>query len=109
MHLRFLGKDTKSGGSPTLYVSDHDSYVGQGWRTDRDNRIEIPHQLLAHLKPDTCLGTVLTDTGHGTFTLTGRPVTDPEALGLMYTPDHEASVEVPVSPQRRPDAILERA
>ncbi|WP_433661150.1 hypothetical protein ACQPW1_02420 [Nocardia sp. CA-128927] len=104
MQLRFLGNDSKSGGSPTLYASDHGTYVVQGWRTDTANTIEIPHGLIRHLQPDTCLGALLHDTGHGTFTLTGRPVTDSAALAQLKTPDHETSVEVPVGQEIRPDA-----
>jgi hypothetical protein len=31
MKLRFLGKVTESGNSPTLYDTDEDMYVIQGW------------------------------------------------------------------------------
>jgi hypothetical protein len=31
MTLRFLGKVTESGNSPTLYAADQDTYVVQGW------------------------------------------------------------------------------
>jgi hypothetical protein len=31
MKLRFLGKETESGNSPTLYDTDEDMYVIQGW------------------------------------------------------------------------------
>jgi hypothetical protein len=30
--LRFLGKNSTPGDSPTLYASDQDSYVIQGWK-----------------------------------------------------------------------------
>lgn len=104
MLLRFLGINSTSGQSPTLYASDRESYVIQGWRTDEIDTIEIPHPLLAYLEPGTCLGALLRDTGHGTFMLSGKPVTDLEALALMDTPDHEASVEVPIAKEIRRDA-----
>jgi hypothetical protein len=31
MVLVFLGKETTSGQSPTLYATDRDSYIVQGW------------------------------------------------------------------------------
>ncbi|MFI9509129.1 hypothetical protein [Nocardia sp. NPDC052566] len=108
MQLRFLGGDSKSGGSPTLYASDQGSYVVQGWRTDTCDTIEIPHGLIRYVQPDTCLGAVLRDTGHGTFMLTGLPVTDPDALAQMKAPAHEASVEVPIGQEIRPDAASSR-
>lgn len=52
----------------------------------------------------TCLGALLHDTGHGTFLLTGDPVTDPAALAQMRLPGHESAVEVGVGVERRGDA-----
>lgn len=104
MRLRLLGKDSKVNGSPTLYLSDRDSFVVQGWRVaERTDQVEIPHGLLGHLQPDTCLGVRIADTGVGTFMVTGRPVNDPEALAQMAIPGHEAAVEVPVGVQHRRD------
>lgn len=95
MRLQFLGKHTQSNNSPTLYATDRGSYVVQGWRVPgHDDRVEISHPLLAFLEPGTCLGVLLHDTGHGTFIVSGEPVTDPEALGQMQIPDFETSVEV---------------
>ncbi|GAA0989208.1 hypothetical protein GCM10009555_072680 [Acrocarpospora macrocephala] len=31
MRLTFLGKDTKDDGSPTLYSTERDTYLIQGW------------------------------------------------------------------------------
>ncbi|MGK8508210.1 hypothetical protein ACRS5S_09145 [Nocardia asiatica] len=64
--------------------------------------IEIPHILLGFLEPGTCLGTTLTDTGRGTFTLSGAPVTDLEALQQMNLPDHEIAIEVVKGKEIRP-------
>lgn len=104
MKLERLGGDSTDGQSPTLFLSDRGSYVTQGWNTDRPDTIEIPHRLIRYLKPGTCLGALLRDTGHGTFLLTGDPVTDPEALEQIRLPAHEAAVEVPVGTERRRDA-----
>ncbi|MBH0779399.1 hypothetical protein [Nocardia bovistercoris] len=104
MRLRFLGKNTGTHQSPTLYASDRGTYVVQGWRVpDQPELIEIPHPLLGFLERGTCLGTPLQDTGHGTFTLTGNPVTDSEALAQMDIPSHEASIEVPIGKEVRRD------
>ncbi|MEV0297176.1 hypothetical protein [Nocardia sp. NPDC050710] len=109
MHLRFLGKNTNGEHSPTLYASDRDTYVVQGWRVpERPDLIEIPHPLLAYLEPGTCLGTLLTDTGHGTFTLTGKPVTDREVLQRMDIPGHESCIEVARGKEIRRDAPSDR-
>ncbi|WP_433727798.1 hypothetical protein ACQP0C_37160 [Nocardia sp. CA-129566] len=108
MLLRFLGKNTNHGGSPTLWATDH-GYAVQGWKVDgHPNQVEIPHPLLGFLEPGTCLGSLLHDTGHGTFILSGKPITDPEALAQMNIPDHEASVEVPIAQEIRPDATTAR-
>jgi hypothetical protein len=104
MKLERLGGDSTNGQSPTLFRSDRDTYVVQGWRTDRHDTIEIPHRLLRHLRPGTCLGARLHDSGHGTFTVTGEPVTDTEALGQIRPPAHETAVEVPIGKERRRDA-----
>ena len=105
MKLQHLGADTRKDGSPTLFATDTGSYVLQSWKIPgRDERhIEIPHRLLGYLEPGWCLGTRLEDTGHGTFILSGEPVTDHEALSQMNTPDHEQSIEVPKAKEIRPD------
>ncbi len=96
MRLAFLGK----GGSgdrdcPTLYATDRNSYLVQGWMTDAPGVIEIPHLLLGFLEPDTFIDTVLTDTGRGTFTLAGRPVTDDDTLKQLTLAVDETAIEVP--------------
>lgn len=96
MRLTFLGKETQGGGSPTLFATDRNTYVVQGWRVkEHDQIIEIPQRLLAHLEPHTYLGTHLEDTGRGTFTLAGTAVDDASALSQMDIPHHESCVEVP--------------
>ncbi|WP_245998046.1 hypothetical protein [Nocardia pseudobrasiliensis] len=41
------------------------------------------------------VGAPMTDTGRGTFTLSGRPVTDAETLAELKMEDYEAAVAVP--------------
>jgi hypothetical protein len=96
MRLRFLGKATQGGGSPTLYATDRNTYVVQGWKVEGQGEIvEIPHRLLKHVEPGTYLAALMTDTGRGSFVLSGQPVTDSEALSQMNIPAHETCVEVP--------------
>jgi hypothetical protein len=105
MRLTFLGKETQGGGSPTLFATERCTYVVQGWRVaGRCDAIEIPQRLLAHLEPDTYLGTTLDDTGRGTFRLSGTPVTDSTTLSQMDIPDHETCFEVPRSRFEFPNA-----
>lgn len=66
MQLRFLGKETQGGGSPTLYDTDEtmngkEIYVIQGWRiTDpevlaqldipgHETVVAVPKKLMRHL------------------------------------------------------------
>lgn len=63
MALRFLGKETQSGNSPTLWADDYD-YVVQGFVVDAGTMAEIgeipageavvrvPKRLMAHLAKD---------------------------------------------------------
>ncbi|CCF63083.1 conserved protein of unknown function [Nocardia cyriacigeorgica GUH-2] len=104
--MRRLGGDSEVGHSPTLFLTETNPprYVVQGWRTDEADQIEIPHGLLTYLEPRTCLGALLRDTGHGTFMLTGEPVTDAEALEQIQLPGHETAVVVPLGRQIRRDA-----
>lgn len=96
MRLRFLGKATQGGGSPTLYATDQNTYVVQGWKVEgQDDRVEISHRLLKHIESGTYLGAPMADTGRGSFVLSGQPVTDAEALSQMEIPGHETCVEVP--------------
>jgi hypothetical protein len=105
MWLTFLGKSTQGGGSPTLYLTDRDTYVVQGWSVAGKSSaiVEIPESLLRYLEPGTRLGVPLTSTGRrwrgddgewATYTVAGDPVTDPDAIAQMNLPDHEVSVEV---------------
>ncbi|WP_249644141.1 hypothetical protein [Nocardia sputi] len=96
MPLRFLGKGgSTNNGCPTLLANDPGGYVVQAWKTDRADTVELPHLLLGFLEPDTFIGATLTDTGRGTFRLTGRPVTEPELLAQLDIVDDETAIEVP--------------
>ena len=96
MRLRFLGKETQGGGSPALYATDRNTYMVQGWKVEGDDEsAEIPHRLLKHVEPGTYLGALMTDTGRGSFVLSGQSVTDEEALSQMDIPGHETCVEIP--------------
>lgn len=95
MQLTFLGKETQGGGSPTLFATDRDTYVVQGWRIpDQATSVEIPKRLLRHLEHRTQLGVPLQDTGHDTYILSGAAVTAEETLSQMDIPGHETCVEV---------------
>ncbi|MCP9621410.1 hypothetical protein FOH10_28660 [Nocardia otitidiscaviarum] len=96
MSLRFLGKGGSTGnGCPTLLADDQRGYVVQAWRTDRVDTVELPHLLLGFLEPDTFIGAPMTDTGRGTFLVSGLPVTDDETLNQLDMADDEGVISVP--------------
>jgi len=93
MRLTFLGKESQGGQSPTLYATDRDTYVVQGWRVpSTPAAVEIPPGLLAFCEPGTTIATTPTSTG--TYLVAGQTVTDTVALAQMFMPDHETCVEV---------------
>lgn len=113
MRLTFLGKDSRPEESPTLFATDRDSYVVQGWivtdpeilamivMSDDETVVEVPAALMAHLAKDGLSGDVVNlvppivhIAANGNYIIRGRRVTDPEALGQMTIPDHETCVEV---------------
>src|SRR5690606_32363701 len=94
--LTFLGRGgSGQGHCPTLYATDQDTYLVQGWKTDNTGTIEIPHLLLGFAEPDTFIGATMVDTGRGTFRLSGRPITEPDVLGQLDLADDETAIEVP--------------
>ncbi len=114
MELRFLGKETTGGQSPTLYATDQGSYVVQGWIvTDADilamlglaedeTLVEVYARLLTHLAKDGLDGEVTHEfypivhvRKNGRYILQGKRVTDAKALTQMNIPDHETAVEIP--------------
>ncbi|WP_416565101.1 hypothetical protein [Nocardia testacea] len=97
MRLQFLGKGGSEGGDcPSLYATDQHSYLVQGWRTSHAETVEIPHLLTGFALPDTFLGATLTDTGRGTFTLSGRPITESDTLAQLRLASDETAIEVPL-------------
>lgn len=113
MHLTFLGKDSYPQNSPTLFATDRDSYVVQGWIvtdpailamiavSDDETIVEVPAKLMSHLAKDGLSGDVVSlvppivhVAANGNYIIRGRRVTDSEALGQMTIPDHETCVEV---------------
>ncbi|WP_416974450.1 hypothetical protein [Streptomyces sp. 4F14] len=117
MKLRFLGKNSTPGDSPTLYASDQDSYVIQGWKIysnellmqldlpEGETAIEVPTELFEHLMKDGLqsglvkkfTAPIMIVTEQGTCVLQGPEMNDPEALSQMHMPDYETCIEVPKS------------
>jgi hypothetical protein len=113
MHLAFLGKESQPNQSPTLFATDRDSYVVQGWIvteleilamiavSDDETLVEVPATLMAHLAKDGLSGDVVNIAppimhvaANGNYIIKGWRVTDTEALGQISIPDHETCVEV---------------
>jgi hypothetical protein len=113
MKLRSLGKDSTPTNSPTLYATDQNSYVVQGWIVtdavtlarlnvpDDESIVEVPAALLDHLALDGLDGAVtnlmppIVDvTTRGNYIIQGKQVTDAAALSQMSIPDHETCVQV---------------
>jgi hypothetical protein len=113
MRLTFLGKESVPDQSPTLYATDHDSYIVQGWIVtdpqilamiavpDDETIVEVPAKLMVHLAKDGVTGEVvnlippIVHVAHnGNYIVRGKKVANQEALGVMDIPDHETCVEV---------------
>jgi hypothetical protein len=116
MRLTFLGNDSQPNQSPTLYATDRDSYVVQGWIitdshllatiavADDETIVEVPPKLMTHLGADGLSGEIaivaepiVHVAEEGNCIIKGMRVTDPDALGQMDIPSHETCVEVPKS------------
>lgn len=113
MRLRFLGIDTGKDGCPTLYATDRDTYVVQGWRVNdsailgrlrvasSEACVEVPERLMSFLEHDpSCQTDVGSEepflvTDRRTYVIKGWRLTDQEALSQMEIPSHEAAVELP--------------
>ena len=113
MKIRFLGKETEHGDSPTLYATDREKYLVQGWKVtapdilakldvpESETVVEIYAQLMVHFVKDG-LGGVVTSwippivhvRENGNLIIQGKRVTDPEALTEMNIPGHEDAVEI---------------
>ncbi|MEV8517452.1 hypothetical protein [Dactylosporangium sp. NPDC051484] len=114
VRLTFLGKASENGESPTLYATDRDSYVVQGYTvTDEEvlARLDIPGgeivvevyaRLLEFLSEDGVSGAV-TDRRppivrvreNGNYIIQGPRLSDDAARNRMAIPGHEDAVEVP--------------
>lgn len=113
MRLTFLGKDSRPNQSPTLFATDCDSYVVQGWIvadpeilamiaiSGYETIVEVPAALLTHLAKDgissdvvNLVPPIMHTTENGNYIIKGWRVTDSEALSQMTIPDHETCVEV---------------
>lgn len=113
MEIRFLGTETDHGDSPTLYATDHGTYLFQGWKvTDPEvlakldapvgeTVVEIYARLMTHLAKDGLSGVVTRWSPpivhvkeNGNLVIQGKRVTDPQARTETNIPDHEDVVEV---------------
>ncbi len=113
MRLRFLGKNSVPGDSPTLYATDRDTYIVQGWKVtdpevlakldppDDETCVEVPTALFLHLAKDGFHGVIahwappiVHVTGQGTYIVQGKCVTDAAARAQMIIPEFEDCVEV---------------
>lgn len=113
MKIRFLGKSSERGDSPTLYATDRASYLIQGWKVadpdllteldspEHETLVEIYARLMNHLTKDglsgvvTCwISPIVHVRENGNLVIRGKRVTDPEVLAQMDMPDHEDVVEV---------------
>ncbi|GAA3746755.1 hypothetical protein [Salinactinospora qingdaonensis] len=114
MRLTFLGKESTANESPTLYATDQDSYVVQGWivtdlavlshleLADDETVVEVPDRLLSYLNNDGLEGAVTRPVppivhvrDNGNYILQGVRVTDAETLSQMDIPNHETCVNIP--------------
>jgi hypothetical protein len=113
MRLWFLGKNSVPGDSPTLYATDRDTYVVQGWKVtdpeilvkldpaDDETGVEVPAALFVHLAKDGLHGAIANwappivhVTGECIYIVQGKRVADAEARAQMIIPEFEDCVEV---------------
>lgn len=113
MKIRFLGKETEHGDSPTLYATDQGTYLFQGWKVidpkilaklgapESGTVVEIYARLMTHLAKDglsgvvkSCIPPIIHVKENGNLVIQGKRVTDPEALAGINISDHEDVVEI---------------
>jgi hypothetical protein len=113
MQIRFLGKETITGDSPTLYATDRGTYIIQGWvitdpemlakldLPEGETCVEIYARLLAHLAKDGLRGTLTSWTApivhvmdNGNLVIQGKRVTSAKIRRELTMPDNEDCVEV---------------
>jgi hypothetical protein len=108
MPLRFLGKETVDGGSPTLY--DHgDTWVVQGYIVinqaalehfdleEGQTLVEVHKTLMGHLPEGVRLRSscaLVFDAGD-MWVIRGPRVTEPAVLAQLDMPRHETVIELP--------------
>jgi hypothetical protein len=114
MRLTFLGKESDLGDSPTLYATDRNTYVVQGWKItdqatasqlvlgDGEVAVEVYARLLNHLAKDGAAGTIARHDSpivrvkeNGNYVVQGARLVDEDARQQMAMPDHEDAVELP--------------
>ncbi|GHE37259.1 hypothetical protein GCM10017673_44770 [Streptosporangium violaceochromogenes] len=121
MTLRFLGKDTVDGGSPTLFDDDGGRYVLQGWivtdpavlthfdLADHETTVEVPRELMRFLPEGVTVpagSPLVLDRGE-TYVFQGRLITDPTVLTQLNMPDHETAIEIPKTALSGPEVNRE--
>jgi hypothetical protein len=113
MKIRFLGKESEHGDSPTLYATDRATYLMQGWKVtdaeilaklnvpEDETIVEIYARLMNHLTKDGKSGVIacwISPIVHvrdnGNLFIQGKRLADSELLTQMSIPDHEDVVEV---------------
>ena len=113
MEIRFLGKESEHGDSPTLYVTDRATYLVQGWKVtepeilaeikvpEDETVVEVYAHLMNHLAKDgksgvvTCwIPPIVHVREDGNLVIQGKRVTDSAVLSQMKIPSHEDAVEV---------------
>jgi hypothetical protein len=112
--LAFLGKSSDHGDSPTLYATDHDSYIIQGYTVADDavlatldvpageTVVEVYARLFAFLAEDDVPGVVTRFAPpivhvreNGNLVLQGTRLPEDAARFRLALPDHEDAIEVP--------------
>jgi hypothetical protein len=113
MKIRFLGKESEHGDSPTLYATDRATYLVQGWKVtdpevlaeinmpEGETVVEVYARLMDHLAKDRKSGVVrcwippiVHVRENGNLIIQGKQVADFEVLSQMKIPSHEDVVEV---------------
>lgn len=113
MEIRFLGKSSEHGDSPTLYATDRSTYLVQGWKVahpeilakldvpEDEAVVEIYARLMSHLTKDgksgvvTCwIPPIVHVRENGNLVIQGKRLTDSESFAQMKIPDYEDVVEV---------------
>lgn len=113
VRLLFLGEASDSGESPTLYATDRDSYIVQGYVIPDEERaaldtaahetvVEVYARLFAFLAEDGVAGDlvgrgqpVVGVRDSGNLLVRGTRLTDEQIRDRLAIPAHEDAVEIP--------------